>query len=161
MPLDSGAFPESAVVTYKYYTGRLSIYEDKYSRANACLSSALTHCHSGDAYRHNRRRVLEALIPVKLHLGVIPSHTLLAAYGLDGLYGGIIEGIRAGNVRAYRAALEEGMESFVRAGVYLLLDKLQLLVVRTFVKRLFVLGGGVYMRSHTLSSPPVHFSTPS
>ena len=73
---------------------------------------------------------------MRLLLGFLPSPSLLEEYGFTQQYGGIVRGVRLGDVQAYRNALEENMHAFVRSGVYLTLDKLQLIVVRTLIKRL-------------------------
>ena len=129
-------FPLSVVVTYKYYMGRLAMFQDKYGEANDALTQAFEQCHRGGEYQGNRRRILELLIPVRLLLGFLPSPSLLEEYGFTQQYGGIVKGVRLGDVQAYRNALEEHMHAFVRSGVYLTLDKLQLIVVRTLIKRL-------------------------
>ena len=135
-PQRLAAFPTAQVVTLKYYMGRLNMYDDKYSDAEADLFYAFRHCHSGPRYHSQRRRILEALIPVRLMLGLLPSQRLLAEYGFEAQYSGIVAGLRQGNIPAYRSALEEHMEAFIASGVYLTLDKLQLYVLRTLIKRL-------------------------
>ena len=56
-------FPRAQLVTYRYYTGMLALYDEQYARANACLSYGLQHCHG--EYAGNRRRMLAALVPVR------------------------------------------------------------------------------------------------
>lgn len=158
-------FPMSQLVTYRYYTGLLALYDEDYSRgewalvhgtrarfgrsgtssrglpcvrflpapsqtspsdhltrpsaplpstaANVCLTYALEHCQA--SYTHNRRRILEALVPVRLLLGQLPSPALLAAHGLQ-RYAGIAEGVRTGNLSAFGAALAEHREVFIASG---------------------------------------------
>ena len=74
------------------------------------------------------------LIPVKLLLGQLPRASLLARYDLPH-YGAVAAAVRRGDVRALSAALEEHAEQFIRAGTYLLLEKLRAGVVRTLFKR--------------------------
>jgi hypothetical protein len=135
-PARLAAFPTAQVVTLKYYMGRLNMYEDKYAEAEADLFFAFRHCHCDAQYHSQRRRILEALIPVRLMLGILPSARLLHEYGFTAQYSGIVAGLRDGNIPAYRSALEEHLEAFIRCGVYLTLDKLQLYVLRTLTKRL-------------------------
>ena len=47
-------------------SGRLSVFDDDYPRAESLLSYAFTHCHR-DA-QANRRRILQYLVPVRLRL---------------------------------------------------------------------------------------------
>ncbi len=125
--------PLSQAITYRYYTGRLEMYEDAYPAADAALSFAFFNCPVDSPT--NKRRILEALVPIRLHLGIVPADALLAKYGLAEQLGGIVRGVRYGDVCSFRAALEEHQDAFIRAGTYLLLERLQTLVLRTFVKR--------------------------
>jgi hypothetical protein len=59
-------------VTYRYYVGRLNMFEDKYDEAEQQLDYALKHCHKNAI--GNKRRILNYLLPVKLMRGRLPSH---------------------------------------------------------------------------------------
>lgn len=59
------------MVTYRYYTGRLNLFEDDWAGAEANLEYALTHCHKNAV--HNKRCILRYLVPVKLYLGKLPT----------------------------------------------------------------------------------------
>lgn len=61
------------MVTYRYYTGRLSLFEDQYEEAEAHLDYALQHCHR--AAVRNKQCILRYLVPVKLYRGRLPSAT--------------------------------------------------------------------------------------
>lgn len=135
-PSRLATFPIAQVVTLKYFMGRLNMYEDKYAEAEADLAFAFRHCHAGPEYHSQRRRILEALIPVRLIQGCLPSPRLLEEYGFTAQYSGIVAGLRHGNIPAFKNALEDNLEVFIKSGVYLTLDKLQLLVLRTLMKRL-------------------------
>ena len=131
--------------------GKLALLEDDFARANEHLSTALRWCPpdvagsaraasasgrgSGGGGSSHRRRVLELLVPVRLHLGLLPSTRLLASSGLEARYGGIVRGLRCGDLRAFRDAVDAHLAYFIRAGVYLTLEKLQPLVVCAFVRR--------------------------
>ena len=67
-------FPMCDVAMYKYYTGRLQMFEDKYEEARDSLSYALKCCPQ--ASLKNRQRILAALAPVQMCLGVMPAPTL-------------------------------------------------------------------------------------
>ena len=138
--IDKGyyGFPMSQLVTYKYYTGLLALYDEQYGRANACLSYALEHCHAD--YEGNKRRILEALVPVRLLLGQLPSQKLLDRHGLQ-RYSGILEGVKTGNVTAFAHAMSAHREAFIASGVYLLLERLQLYTYRTLFRRIVRLAG--------------------
>ena len=108
------------------------MFDDNYSRANTMLTYALTHVHAG--YRGNVRAILDALVPVRLALGILPSTALLARHRLDH-YAGVAAALRSGDVGAFRAALELHRTAFIASGAYLLLERLSLAVTRTLFKR--------------------------
>lgn len=141
-------FPRAQVVTYRYYTGKLAMYEDRFGVANAALSAALEQCHR--SYAFNRRRILEALIPVRLHLGELPTDALLERHGLARYYSGIVRAMRTGNVAVFNGAMEEHREYFIREGVYLLLERLQMHVYRTLFKRVARILGKAQLPLPTL-----------
>ena len=131
-------FPVPQVVTYRYFAGRLAMFDDNFARANAALTYAAGHCHRD--YPRNRRRILEALVPVRMALGVLPTPRLLDTHGLQH-YAGVADALRTGDVGAFAACLEAHREQFIAAGVYLLLERLQLAVYRTLFKRVVALAG--------------------
>lgn len=131
--MENGTFPIAELVTYRFYTGKLAMYEEEFKTADTALSYALVH--TPVKYYDNRRRILEALIPVKLHLGSLPSIPLLTKYKLHTYYQDIVLGIKDGHLTIFRKALDTYQETFIRMGVYLLLEKLQNLVIRTFIKK--------------------------
>lgn len=61
----------SDMVTYRYYVGRLNMFEDQYEAAEENLEYALVHCHK-DAIA-NKKRILRYLLPVKLYRGHLPT----------------------------------------------------------------------------------------
>jgi hypothetical protein len=77
-------YPVGDVVTYKYYLGRLKLFEDKFEEARDNLRFALsqTPVHS----LRNRQRILASLIPVEMCLGVMPSELVATKYGFHEYY---------------------------------------------------------------------------
>ena len=59
------------MVTYRYYVGRLNLFEDQYAAAEENLEYALDHCHRNAI--GNKKRILKYLVPVKLYRGRLPS----------------------------------------------------------------------------------------
>jgi hypothetical protein len=57
-------FPVCDVVMYKYYIGRLKMFEDRYEESRECLRFALSHTPKNQL--NNRRRILISLIPVEV-----------------------------------------------------------------------------------------------
>ena len=68
-------FPKAQTVAFKYYLGRLNIFEEHYDKAEQCLDYAFAH--SSRAAPLNKRRILQFLIPVKLLVGKYPLPKLL------------------------------------------------------------------------------------
>lgn len=120
-------------VTLRYYTGRLAAYDEDFQKADEHLSYAFEHC-AGTAAVNNVRRVLRYLIPVKMLLGVLPSEALLSRYGLSE-YTPIRAAVAQGDLAGLLAALEANQVRFIQAGTYLLLEKLQLVVVRRLLRK--------------------------
>jgi hypothetical protein len=65
-------------VTYRYYVGRLNMFEDKYEEAEKNLDYALAHCYKYSL--RNKKRILNYLLPVKLLRGRLPTPSLLEKY---------------------------------------------------------------------------------
>ncbi len=66
---ESGTMAE--MVTYRYYIGRLNMFEDQHAAAEVSLDYALSHCHRNAT--DNKKRILRYLIPVKLFRGKLPT----------------------------------------------------------------------------------------
>lgn len=118
---------------YFSYRGYFAVLRDDVDEAERFLTRALEEC--APSARANRRRIVTLLVPVRLCRGFAPSPALLRAYGLDGLFGGIVRGVTRGDGAAFREAMDRNMEAFIRLGLFLFIDKMQLLVLRTLVKR--------------------------
>jgi nuclear mRNA export protein PCID2/THP1 len=61
------------MVTYKYFSGRLCLFEDNFVDAEQNLEYALSNCPNSAI--HNKRCILRYLIPVKLYRGKLPTTT--------------------------------------------------------------------------------------
>jgi nuclear mRNA export protein PCID2/THP1 len=61
----------SDMVTYRYYQGRLLMFEDQHAAAEESLEYAFRHCHKDSI--HNKRCILKYLVPVKLVQGKVPT----------------------------------------------------------------------------------------
>lgn len=120
------------MVTYRYFVGRLSMFEDQYAEAEANLDYALRRCHR--AAVGNKRRILTYLVPVKLLRGRLPTARLLRKYGLDEFLP-LVEGIRRGDLRTFNDGLHRYQNVFIRNGTYLLLEKCKTVAYRNLFKR--------------------------
>lgn len=131
---DFEEFPIRDKVTYMYYTGRLEVFNENFPAADQKLSYALTHCNP---HREaNIRMILKYLIPVKLSIGILPKNWLLEKYNLIE-YSNIVQALRRGDLRLLRHALQEHEDRFLRSGVYLVLEKLELQVYQRLVKKIY------------------------
>lgn len=123
------------MVTYRYYVGRLNMFEDQYESAEINLEYALTHCHVNA--KANKKRILNYLLPVKLLRGRLPSDYLLQKYSLTE-FKPIIEGIRRGDLRTFNSGLDRHQDLFIRRGTYLLLEKCKTVCYRNLFKRVYL-----------------------
>ncbi|KAL6772453.1 hypothetical protein ACKKBG_A30295 [Auxenochlorella protothecoides x Auxenochlorella symbiontica] len=57
-------FPVSQRVTYKFYVGRLAVFDENFQEARESLEYALQHCHRGAV--RNKAKILKYLVPVRL-----------------------------------------------------------------------------------------------
>ena len=137
--LECGYIPKADVVTFRFYKGRLCVYEDKYTEAMKELDFALQHCASG-AY-NNKRRILSYLIPLKICHGALPSQSLLDKYKFVE-FKEITAAVRSGNIGQFNTALQTFLDIFIRMGTYLVLEKAKSLLHRNLIKLVIRLEGG-------------------
>ncbi|CAM8938831.1 unnamed protein product [Rhodiola kirilowii] len=98
------------------------------------LSYALKHCNP--QRKNNIRMILKYLIPVKLSIGILPSDWLLQRHNL---YRDVVLALRRGDLRLLRQALQEHEDRFLRSGVYLVLEKLELQVYQRLIKKIYII----------------------
>ncbi|KAL0803034.1 hypothetical protein Bca101_058210 [Brassica carinata] len=90
------------------------------------------------------RMILKYLIPVKLSIGIIPKDELLQKYNLPE-YMNVVQALRKGDLRLLRHALQEhedlyvDLVLFLRSGVYLVLEKLELQVYQRLMKKIYII----------------------
>ncbi|KAG6496608.1 enhanced ethylene response protein 5-like [Zingiber officinale] len=133
---DLDEFPVKDKVTYMYYTGRLEVYNENFTVADQKLTYALMHCSPNK--EANKRMILKYLIPVKLSIGILPKQWLLEKYNLME-YNEVVKALKTGDLRLLRQALREHEDRFLRSGVYLVLEKLELQVYQRLMKKIYVL----------------------
>ena len=126
-------FPVSDVVTYKYYVGRLKMFEDQYEEARECLKFALQYCPR--RCTRNRQLILASLVPIEMALGVMPSQKVATEYGLNVLVD-IGEAVERGDLRSFNNLVQRQRPTFIRLGVYLVIEQLKIVVYRNLFKRI-------------------------
>jgi len=144
--MDFEDFSAAQRVTYKFFIGRLSVFNDDYLAANEHLTYALARCY-GKA-QSNKRTILTYLIPVRLLLGSCPRPQLLKKYNL-GHYQPIVTALKTGNVKLLNATLQNHQRELIRTGTYILLEKLKSAVYRTLLRTIHV----IHKTTGNLSAP--------
>lgn len=131
-------FPVSQKVTYKFYLGRLAVFDEHYEEAEEALTYALRYCHV--AAEKNKALILKYLIPVGLLLGRLPSSKLVQKYqGILGPYVPLAESLRSGNIGMFYETMEAQRNVLVKDGTYLLLEKLQASVYRRLLRKVWII----------------------
>lgn len=131
-------FPVSQKVTYKFYLGRLAVFDEKYEEAQEALTYALKHCHV--ACEKNKSLILKYLIPVGLLLGRLPSPLLVQKYQrILGPYVPLAESLRSGNIGMFYDTMKSQRNVLVKDGTYLLLEKLQASVYRRLLRKVWII----------------------
>jgi nuclear mRNA export protein PCID2/THP1 len=132
--------PMGQMVTYRYFTGRLALFEDQFALAEENLEYAFKNCHRDAA--KNKELILHYLIPVKLYRGRYPSPdrkcsngqpeslsllfgrithcqcyirvlAVLTTYNLQE-YVALVEGVRKGDLRSFNESLIRFQHRFIR-----------------------------------------------
>jgi len=142
MPVESRRIHETGkmgeMVTYRYYVGRLNMFEDQYDLAEKNFDYALRHCHRNAVT--NKKRILNYLLPVKLLRGRLPTSKLLEKYGLHEFVP-ILNGMITGNLMEFSDGLLKHQDLFIRRGTYLLLEKCKMICYRNLFKRVYKIVG--------------------
>ena len=139
-------YPVSHLVTYRFFTGRLQLFEGRYADAETDLAFCFESIPASRSER-NKRLALMFLVPAKLMRGRLPQTALLTRYRLPE-YQGLAESMRTGNLALFDATVAQNEALFRKRGLYLLLGSLRWLVYRTLFKR-------TYLMVHKINSPPV------
>jgi len=140
-------FPASQRATYFYYCGRYSVYQDEFReaqkhmhaaavlcRAHACAGAQCAAPAAGCACRQ-LQRVLAYLVPVNLLMGRMPAPQLLQRHGLQ-RFQKLQHSVEYGSLHEFNEAMAENQLAFIKAGLYLALEKLRSVVMRNLMKRI-------------------------
>ncbi len=125
-------YPMSAQVTFRYFAGRMALYQMEIPKAEEHLQFVMAHCNKKSM--KNRRLAIRYLTPVRLLMGSYPSEALLEKYKLKE-YVGISQAVRAGDLKRFSEELEKYEELYISKGVYLVVDKLRTVTYRNLFKR--------------------------
>lgn len=130
-------FPPQDRVTYKYYAGRLHLYDDRIEEAATDLLYAFKHLPV--SAETQKRRVLLYLIPAKILTGSTPSRKMLIKFNMHWFLQ-IVKAIKTGNLFVFDQAMEEHEEFFIRKALYLAIEKMRPLVYRSLCRIIFEIG---------------------
>ena len=131
-------FFKADLVTLKYYSGRVSILDNCFAKAEQELDYALRLCKK-DA-EINQRTIVLYLIPVKIYCGKMPSAELIKKYKAYE-YVDLAEAIVQGNLREFRKQVEKFKRLWIRRSLYLFMEKLELVLIRNLFKKTYRLVG--------------------
>lgn len=92
------------------------VADSQNSRSQQMQIGTLPSCD----HRKQRRQMLYFLIPLRIRKGILPSQELLKSYDLDGVFGKLVDAIRAGDLALYELAAKEQTLVFVKLGTCLL-----------------------------------------
>ncbi|XP_065177712.1 PCI domain-containing protein 2-like [Sycon ciliatum] len=129
-------FKVSHLVTYKYYLGRKALFDGSNKEATENLRFAFERCHRDN--KRNKRLVLIFLVPVMMLQGRLPRPEVLQKYSLV-QFMDIVTAVRQGNLLLLNSALAKHQEFFIRMGVYLILEKLKIIIYRNLFKKVYTI----------------------
>lgn len=69
-----------------------------------------------------------------MSLGIMPSRVAAEQYGFEEYYA-MGEAVRVGDIRTFSSLLYQHQQTFIRVGVYLVLEQVKLIVYRNLFKR--------------------------
>lgn len=151
---DIDAFPIDHRITFHFYCGRLSLYDDQYPRAVQQLEFALDNI--SPMLRDHRRRILLFLIPAKILTGKLPSMRTIEKYDMK-WYRDIVPAIRSGNLGSFNRAVSLYEEFFIRSALFLAIEKMRSLVYCALVRQVSKVLGQKIQLDHIMHS--VHLSS--
>lgn len=77
---DLSNFNNSDFVTYKYYCGRMALFDSRFKPAEENLETAFHKCPVNAI--ENRKQILKYLVPVKIFCGKFPTKEFFEKYEL-------------------------------------------------------------------------------
>lgn len=136
-------FPIADRVTYKYFVGRLHLYEERIKEACECLTYSFDR--TPDSAFLQKRMQLLYLVPAKLRMGLIPPEELLCKYKMD-RYIDIVRACRKGDITLFNSAIQTHLQFFIGASVYLVLENLRPTVYRALIRLIAQQSGSSKIR---------------
>lgn len=137
-------FPGPHRVIYKYFTGRLHLYDNRCSEAVQALTYAFENIQTTDgrSAKKHKKQILLFLVPAKILKGSLPSAAMLDEYDLK-CYVDIRAAIRTGNMRLFDDAVVKYEEFFIRKALLLVIEKMRPMVYRSLCRKIFTVSNKV------------------
>lgn len=129
-------FSMSQQVEFRYYEGRLSVYQQEIKKAEECLDFSFQHSHPSS--RRNKSIILQYLIPVKAARGRFPTRELLVKYAQE-TYIPILNAIKQGDIGEFHTELTRHQDHFIHTGIYIMMESLILQAYRNLFKKTYQL----------------------
>lgn len=141
-------FPVSQRVTYKYFVGRLHLYDERIPEAVEALQYAFDR--TPDAYRPQKRMQLLYLVPARLHTGYLPPISLLEKYDMA-CYTDIVRALRKGDLSLFNGSMKQHQEFFISSALYLVLENIRPLVYRALIRLINDVAGTPKLKIDTVT----------
>lgn len=111
------------------------MFDSDYKSADEYLSFAFEHCHRQSI--KNKRLILTYLVPVKMLLGFMPMQNVLEKYDLMQFWD-LVSVVKNGDLRGIDQVLEKHEAFFIRAGIYLIVEKLKITAYRNLLRKVYL-----------------------
>ena len=125
-------------VTYNYFVGMKHMFDNEFKGADKCLSFAFENCLKTSI--SNKRKILICLIPVKITLGFMPTVSTLNKYNLCE-FEDVVAAVKKGDIGLFNRTMEKHAAIFIKAGIYLILEKLKVITLRNLFKKIYHISG--------------------
>eukprot|EP00943_MAST-04B_sp_MAST-4B-sp1_P007987 g7987.t1 len=136
--IDFHTLPLAQRITYRFYEGRLAIFQEDYVKAENRLKFCFKECPKNE--KRNRARILQYLIPVQIYFGIFPSHRLIEKYDLN-QYIELVPAIVCGDIQNFEKHMKLNQSFFLNRGIYLLIEKLKTILYRNLIFKIYNILG--------------------
>ncbi|RZC68295.1 hypothetical protein C5167_031554 [Papaver somniferum] len=136
---DFEEFPVRDKVTYMYYTGRLEVYNENFLAADQKLTYALSRCNPRSQTNIRFGSGVPANNDPEIPYTCQIFNRNFAQKVAPGKYFNVVQALKKGDLRLLRRALEDHEDRFLRSGVYLVLEKLELQVYQRLMKKIYII----------------------
>lgn len=128
------SLPLAQRITYRFYEGRLAIFQEDYVKAERRLKFCFKECPKNE--KRNRARILQYLTPVQIYFGIYPSNKLIEKYELQE-YKELVPAIVCGDIQKFQESMKLNQSFFLNRGVYLLIEKLKTILYRNLIFKVY------------------------